>query len=125
MPRNQKGTAQIGKLRGARAARPRSAYHEKITADHSRLLPIRLSCALTQPAGTSAPSAQEFVNKVAISDIFEIQSSQLALSKQADSDTKPFAEKMVQDHSGLGLPAKLMAQHNFRTCRRAVVNLKR
>ena len=30
--------------------------------------------------------------------MFEIQSSQLALSKQADSDTKPFAEKMVQDH---------------------------
>ena len=24
--------------------------------------------------------------------------SQLALSKQADADTKPFAEKMVQDH---------------------------
>ena len=38
------------------------------------------------------------MNKVAISDMFEIQSSQLALSKQADSDTKPFAEKMVQDH---------------------------
>ena len=35
---------------------------------------------------------------VAISDMFEIQSSQLALAKQADADTKPFAEKMVQDH---------------------------
>jgi putative membrane protein len=30
--------------------------------------------------------------------MFEIQSSQLALSKQADEDTKPFAQKMVQDH---------------------------
>ena len=38
------------------------------------------------------------MNKVAISDMFEIQSSQLALAKQADADTKPFAEKMVQDH---------------------------
>ena len=57
------------------------------------------SVALAQtPPGTSAPSAQEFVNKVAISDMFEIQASQLALSKQADADTKPFAEKMVQDH---------------------------
>ena len=45
-----------------------------------------------------AQSAQDFVNKVAISDMFEIQSSQLALSKQADEDTKPFAQKMVQDH---------------------------
>ena len=53
--------------------------------------------AQTPPAG-SAPAAQDFVNQVAISDMFEIQSSQLALSKQADADTKPFAEKMVQDH---------------------------
>ena len=51
-----------------------------------------------QPVATGAPSAQDFVNKVAISDMFEIQSSQMALSKQADADTKPFAEKMIQDH---------------------------
>jgi putative membrane protein len=38
------------------------------------------------------------VNKIAISDMFEVQSSQLALAKLADADTKPFAEKMVQDH---------------------------
>src|SRR5262245_17980897 len=49
-------------------------------------------------ATQSAPSAQDFVNKVAISDRFEIQSSQLALSKQADKDTKPFAQRMVTDH---------------------------
>ena len=57
-----------------------------------------VALAQTPPGGTRAPSAQDFVNKVAISDMFEIQSSQLALSKQADADTKPFAEKMVQDH---------------------------
>jgi putative membrane protein len=45
-----------------------------------------------------AQSAQEFVNKVAISDMFEIQSSRLALAKQPDKDTKPFAEKMIRDH---------------------------
>jgi putative membrane protein len=57
------------------------------------------SVALSQiPLATGTPSAQDFVNKVAISDMFEIQSSQLALSKEADADTKPFAEKMVQDH---------------------------
>jgi putative membrane protein len=49
-------------------------------------------------AQSSPPPAQEFVHKVAISDMFEIQASQLALSKQADVDTKPFAEKMVTDH---------------------------
>jgi putative membrane protein len=56
---------------------------------------LLVSVALAQ---TGAPSAQDFVNKVAISDMFEVQSSQLALAKQPDADTKPFAEKMVQDH---------------------------
>jgi len=55
-----------------------------------------LYCAVTSVA--LAQSAQELVNKVAISDLFEIQSSQLATSKNADADTKPFAEKMVSDH---------------------------
>ena len=50
------------------------------------------------PPATGTPSTQDFVNKVAISDMFEVQSSQLALAKQADADTKPFAQKMVQDH---------------------------
>jgi putative membrane protein len=78
------------------------------------------SVALAQ---TGAPSAQDFVTKVAISDMFEIQSSQLALSKRADADTKPFAEKMVQDHQKTStelmalvdvkatLPSALDAQH--------------
>ena len=50
------------------------------------------------PVGAQAPSAQEFINKVAVSDMFEVQASQIALAKQADADTKPFAEKMVTDH---------------------------
>ena len=45
-----------------------------------------------------AQSAQDFVNKVALSDMFEVQSSLLALTKQPDADTKPFAEKMIADH---------------------------
>ena len=36
--------------------------------------------AQTPPAG--APSAQDFVNKVAVSDMFEIQSSQIALASR-------------------------------------------
>ena len=57
------------------------------------------SAALTVgPAAAQTPSAQEFVNKVAISDMFEVQASHIALAKQADADTKPFAEKMVTDH---------------------------
>ena len=60
------------------------------------------------PPATGAPAAPDFVNKVAISDMFEIQSSQLALAKQADADTKPFAEKMVQDHQKTSSELKVM-----------------
>jgi putative membrane protein len=52
----------------------------------------------TVGAAPASVSTDEFVKNVAISDMFEIQSSQLALSKQPDADTKPFAEKMIQDH---------------------------
>jgi putative membrane protein len=44
------------------------------------------------------PSTQDFVTKAAQSDMFEIQSSKLALSS-ADAPTKDFAQKMIDDHT--------------------------
>jgi putative membrane protein len=55
-------------------------------------------------------STAEFVKKVAISDMFEIQSSRLALTKQPDTDTKPFAERMVQDHQETSTELKQLVQ---------------
>jgi len=49
-------------------------------------------------AQMKAPPAQEFVTKVAISDMMEIQAAELALARQPDADTKPFAARMVKDH---------------------------
>ena len=46
-----------------------------------------------------AQSTDDFVKKVAVSDMFEVESSQLALDKKPDRDTKPFAQKMVKDHT--------------------------
>jgi putative membrane protein len=45
-----------------------------------------------------APKTEDFVKEVAISDIFEIESSMLAQSK-ADGPSKMFAEHMVKDHT--------------------------
>jgi putative membrane protein len=50
------------------------------------------------------------MNKVAVSDMFEIQSSQIALAKQADADTKPFAEKMIQDHQKTSSELKALVE---------------
>jgi putative membrane protein len=77
---------------------------------------IRLALALT--AGTlfsatafaqSAVSTAEFVKKVAISDMLEIQASELVAPK-ADEDTKPFAEKMIKDHSETSRELKGLVQ---------------
>jgi putative membrane protein len=49
-------------------------------------------------ARAEAVSAETFVQKVANSDLFEIQSGQLVAQKAEDSDTKSFGARMVTDH---------------------------
>lgn len=63
-----------------------------------------------QPTNRNAPQAQQketkaskttsdYVQKAAIGDMFEVQSSQLA-AKQADNkDVKEFAQRMIKDHT--------------------------
>jgi predicted outer membrane protein/sporulation protein YlmC with PRC-barrel domain len=55
-------------------------------------------------------NAAEFVNKAANSDLFEIQSSQLALNKTQDSRIREFAQHMVQDHTAASDKLKAAAQ---------------
>src|SRR4051794_3512204 len=57
----------------------------------------------------SALSTAEFVQKVALSDMLEIQSSQL-IAPNADADTKPFAEKMIKDHTKTSTELKGLVQ---------------
>jgi len=45
-----------------------------------------------------APKTQDFVKEVAVSDMFEIESSKLAATK-GDAATKTFAAQMVTDHT--------------------------
>jgi putative membrane protein len=45
-----------------------------------------------------APSTQDFVTEAGQSDMFEIESSKLALGK-SDEATKKFAQQMVDDHT--------------------------
>lgn len=52
----------------------------------------------SQGAAEPAPSTADFVKKAAISDMFEIQSSHLALEKHAKGDRR-FARTMIHDHS--------------------------
>ena len=47
--------------------------------------------------GQSAVPTNEFVKKVAMSDMLEIQSSE-SIMPNADEDTRPFAQKMIKEH---------------------------
>jgi putative membrane protein len=57
-----------------------------------------------------AQSTDEFVKKVAISDMFEIEAAQMALDKGADRDTKPFAQKMIKDHTKTSKELKALVE---------------
>ncbi len=45
-----------------------------------------------------SPTTADFVKEAASSDMFEIQSSQLAAERATDQGTKAFAAKMIADH---------------------------
>ena len=49
------------------------------------------------PLAVSDP--QEFTTRAAVAGMFEIQSSQLALTKTQNADIKAFAQQMVSDHT--------------------------
>lgn len=49
------------------------------------------------PASATVPMTEDFISKAAMSDMFEIQSSQLA-GERADEATKTFAAQMITDH---------------------------
>jgi putative membrane protein len=67
------------------------------------------AAANTGAAPAASMSTAEFVKKVAISDMFEIESSKLAQQK-ADAESKTFAAKMVTDHSKTSAELKSMVQ---------------
>ena len=52
------------------------------------------------PATTPAtPAAPDFVQKAAVSDMFEIESSKLALKRSSNPQVKAFARMMIKDHT--------------------------
>jgi len=47
-------------------------------------------------------SPQEFVNKAAVSNMFEIDSSKVALERAKSQEVKTFAQQMIDDHTKAG-----------------------
>jgi len=65
----------------------------------------------TPPADAAIPaSGQEYADMASASDLFEIQSSQLALERSQDSQLREFAEMLVADHQKSTAALKQAAQ---------------
>jgi putative membrane protein len=64
---------------------------------HALLASACLLLAAAPAFGQSTASTADFVKTVAISDMFEIESSKLALEKKVAAD-QDFAQRMVRDH---------------------------
>ncbi len=63
-----------------------------------------------QPAKMEAATPEQFIQKVANSNRFEIQSSQLALDKSKNSEIRRFARRMIDDHTKIGDELKATLQ---------------
>jgi putative membrane protein len=59
---------------------------------------IGIAIVAASASAQSAPSTADFVKTVAISDMFEIESSKLALEKKVAAD-QALAQRMVHDHT--------------------------
>jgi putative membrane protein len=53
----------------------------------------------TMSSGTASAGDANFVKTAAISDMYEIQASQLAQTKATSADVKTFADRMIADHT--------------------------
>jgi putative membrane protein len=57
------------------------------------------SPAVAQDTAPSAGPSQDYVNNAAVGNLFEVQSSKLALQKSSDAKLKSFASRMIKDHT--------------------------
>ncbi|MBX7146029.1 MAG: DUF4142 domain-containing protein [Alphaproteobacteria bacterium] len=63
---------------------------------------ILFSLTFISSAEANTSTVESFVQKAAVANKFEIDSSQLALQKSNNSEIRRFAERMVNDHTKVG-----------------------
>jgi putative membrane protein len=89
---------------------PQKAQGEIRLRPLTTLVCATLVCGLFALQALAQTTIQEFVTKVAISDMFEIQSGKIATQK-GNANIKSFAERMVKDHTKTSQELKSMVEN--------------
>ena len=82
-----------------------------------------MSSTETGVSPMSGVSATDYVKLAADSDMYEIQSSRLALTKSKRDDVKAFAQQMITDHTGTTKSLMAALKNNDRTIARPSTQL--
>lgn len=56
------------------------------------------------------PKGEDFVQKASMTDLFEIETSKLALERSKNTDVRAFAQKMIDEHAGSTSALKTAAE---------------
>lgn len=88
------------------------------------ILSTALGLATMGAAWAQAMTAQDFVNQAASGGLFEVQSSEMALTASQDAEVQQFANQMIADHTannqelmataqaeGLTMPTQISSPH--------------
>jgi putative membrane protein len=72
--------------------------------------PSSANAQTAAPATSQMMAAPMFVQMAAMSDMFEIQSSQAALKNSKDAEVRKFAQMMIDDHTKMSAELKAAVQ---------------
>lgn len=75
------------------------------------LIAAAVSLMAAAPAFAQGMTAQDFVTKAASANMFEIQSSQMALEQSQDAAIQTFAQQMIADHTPVGQKMTSLAEN--------------
>jgi putative membrane protein len=76
------------------------------------VLSVPLMVATAPAIAADAPSTEQFVEKVAASDLFEIEAGNLAAKQAENGDVKDFGQRMVDDHTKTSDQLKALVKDN-------------
>jgi len=87
----------------------REPDNEEAMADNANMTEEQTGSGTATDGSVTSVSTASFVNDLAVSDMFEIESSRLAVRKSKSADVKRFAQSMIDAHTASSAKLKEVA----------------